>query len=204
MRGRALRYQECIAYSLYVGVFVAIAFDLYHSVVKDVAQAADRMKALQPDQPVWVAASPAIAAPGSSQRRDYTPIVRRNLFQPLITPAARPVKPAPAKAHVPSAPLRVTLPSLLTDEPVHDPFHDQIAVVGSLQIENEWYALIEDMVRKDTHLVRVGEAAFGYILKAASADSVVLERDGRAFTMVIGENKIIATVKETVTAEENS
>jgi hypothetical protein len=208
MKRHALRYQEWVAYSLFIGILIVVAFDLYHIVVKDVAEAADRTEALEPDPPAWVATRPAAAAPRPSQRRDYTPIVRRNLFQPLIAPcattAARPVKPAPAQARVPSAGLQVTLPPRLTDEPVHDPVRDQIAVVGSLQIENEWYALIEDLVSKDTGFVRVGESAFDYTLKAATADGVVLERDGRTFTMTIGENKVIAPVKWTVAPEENS
>lgn len=118
-------------------------------------------------------------------------IARRNLFRPLIEPKVETPPPAPPAAP-PSNP-RPTFPS--TPFPTPRPMVTQnvaqntVAVVGTVRIGKDTYALVEDLARGESRLVREGETVFGYRVARVNDETATLERDGDTLHLALGENK---------------
>jgi uncharacterized membrane protein YkoI len=116
-------------------------------------------------------------------------IARRNLFRPLVAPKAE----TPPRAAPPSSNPRPTFPSTPFPTPrpmvTQNAAQNQVAVVGTVRIGKDTFALVEDLTRGESRLVREGESAFGYRVARVNDETATLERDGDTLHLALGENK---------------
>lgn len=190
---------------LFLGIFVPVLFVgtaayVYYVIAGSPVKAAEKPAARTKTASARSKASKTV---GKSQPKSsgYTVIAQRNLFQPLVAPPPKATTPPPPKAS-PSPPPPVNIPNFFTPPPMpdasiaaHSPAMDKITVVGSVQVGNELYVLVEDLAKGETRYVKAGESAFGYTVKAASIDDATLERDGQTYKVAMGEGKVGTPVR---------
>jgi hypothetical protein len=156
----------------------------------------------------------------SSRPTNYAAIARRNLFQTIVPPkiiasppmvgVPQPVKRFAARPALQTHTAHVIQPdsALINRNPppvreIRYLMQDKIVLVGIVQVNNDWQALIEDGASGATRHVQTGEFAFGYLVQAVNAASVVLERDGNLYLANMGEKKVTPSPRESLPEVED-
>lgn len=142
-----------------------------------------------PSEPPQAVAASQVAKP----KLDNELIAQRNLFQPLVETKAE-TPPPPAKPVVQPNPVPRPLPApppmpAFRPTQTQNPPQPQVAVVGSFKVNNERFALVEDLTKGESRMVGEGESAFGYRVARINDETVTLERDGDTLHLALGENK---------------
>jgi hypothetical protein len=78
----------------------------------------------------------------------------------------------------------------------HVPLTDNIAVVGIVQVNGVWKALVENCESGETRFVCEGESAFEYRVKSVFQDGVILERSSKEFVLALDETKGSSPISE--------
>jgi hypothetical protein len=214
MRRRRIQARKCVQFitgSLAIPVLLGAIWLLAHHVVEnEPANAAEKAASREKTARTRTAHKPTLSKP---QPSNYAVIAQRNLFQPLVAPKAKvtqpsikrdrlvqPPSPNPSRDVQPSSPnvppMAPFFPMPMS-EATSNPASDRIAVVGAVRVGDDLYVLIEDVAKGETRYVRAGESAFGYTVKSADVDNAVLARDGKTFTVALGENKSNSPIRLT-------
>jgi hypothetical protein len=76
---------------------------------------------------------------------------------------------------------------------LHTPLTDETALLAVVQVvgvvgrDGQWRVMLKEHSTGETHFLREGQTAFGYQVKGITWDSVVLEAQGQAFTLRVGQ-----------------
>lgn len=143
----------------------------------DAKKPSSNSSATKSGNPTWVVERPA---------SDYGVVTNRKLFgsAPPVS-AEKPLVPAdPAEQGEQPVQQQTTTSAL-----IHNPEADKVTVVGSVQIDGEPYAVVENFGAGESRYVRVGAEAFGYRIVRMEEHNAVLEREGQQFSIELGAYK---------------
>jgi len=154
---------------------------------------------------VSVDASPAGDEPevrASHGLEAYDEIVKRDVFRPLVK--AKRVEgsdgPGAGSTSGPAVAKPATTPTPSVEPP--DPVGD-LALTGVVEVDRKLQALIEKVSTRVGEFVAVGEEFDGFRVASISIDAVALERDGRSYTLRMGEKELDETPSgSTATSEK--
>jgi hypothetical protein len=199
MRRRVNPYIQFVVLSVCIAALLAATSFCLHRMTTAESKASEQVALRkQPRIQRLSTSKPATAKPSPS---GYTVIAQRDLFQRLIAPKAiasstSSLLKLSEPVSMPTFPTLPVAPSqMLSLAEMRNPILDKISVVGTVQVGNDWFALMEDVGKGETRTVRAGESAFGYTVKSVNADGAVLEREGKTFTVVLGENKAATPIR---------
>ncbi len=186
---------------LSIAIFLAAAAGVVAGVLRLLNPPAPAAREGRPPATALASTTPAAVRPPKNAlpvTHDYAVIVKRNLFTSLgaapAAPAPMPLDPLPPLPAIQetSAPLSPFTPfggapAVPTAPTATRP---SLALTGVVEIAGDTYALIENNDLQLAQYTRVGGVAFGCTVKEIALRSAVLDYDGTAFTLNIGDNKV--------------